>query len=270
MNEEPATPVVEPAAFKGKPDPTWLRGLAVIWRNRRATMLPIAVTQLPLAILTAAVYFYLFYEAYPTAKFDSLTEIAKGPDGMRLTVFLLVGVQSLFALIGAAATIVSVDAITKSREIRLVDALDPAFSRMGGLLAFGVMFYALVLASFAGLIVLLYFVVRFALSLQSYVLESNSPAAAIGRSWRLMKGRMLSFTGLLLAAVAFAAGLLIAFTLVLSLVAAPFGTDPSRTHELVIFSIGIVMSGVIVIPVYAHLATSTTLFYLTAKEQSGA
>ncbi len=271
MNEESAAPpaVPEQEPIK-KPDATWLRALGVMRRNPRATLLPIAVTQLPFAVLTAAVFFYLFYSRYPSAEFESFNWLSEAPNGLRLTMVSVGAAQSLFSLIGAAATMVSVSAIRLGKPIGLAQSLDPAFTRMGGLLLIGAIFYSLVLASAFGIIVLLYFLVRFGLAIQIYVVDGKTVTGSFRESWGLLRGRMFAFMGVLFATVPFAFLVLFVTTLLLSIAVAPFGTDPGRTTELVLQSGAIFVVGVLLVPIAAYVAISTTIFYLNAKEQADA
>ena len=267
MNEEANTPPA-PLALK-KPDSTWWRAVGVMRRNPRATLLPIAVTQMPFAVITAVVFFYLFNNQYPNAEFKTLDALAKGPDGVRLTVLLLGAAQTLFGLVGAAATIVAVDQISKGKTPRLADSLDPAFTRMGGLFALGTAFFLMFIGTLAGVIVLLYLLLRFGLALHAYTLEDRTVTGAFGRSWRLMKGRMLRFIGLLLTVPAVGLIVVIVSSIAIAILSLPFGTEPSRDPELIIFCVSALVGGIMAVPMYAYLATVTTLFYLSATEQTG-
>ncbi|MEO8540894.1 MAG: hypothetical protein ABI577_14225 [bacterium] len=268
MNEEATTPPALNIQPVKKPDATWLRALGLMRRNPRATLLPIAVTQLPFAVLTAVVFFYLFNNQYPNAKFDSFDWLSNAPNGIRLTMVLVGAAQSLFSLVGASATMVSVAGLIKSKPVRLAEALDPAFTRMGGLLLIGALFYGFILATAIGIIVMLYFLIRFGLALQVYMIEGTSITGALGGSWRLLRGRMLSFFGLALATVPFGLALMIVTSIVLAIAVAPFGADPGRTVDLVFQSIAILVVGIMLVPIGAFLATCTTIFYFAAKDQS--
>jgi hypothetical protein len=256
-----------PEPHRDSMDATWLRALNLIRKNPKATMWPLAVTQLPFAVATAVVFFYLFYEAYPEAEFASFDWLSDAPNGIRLTMLFLGAAQSLFSLVGAAATMVAVNGIVQARPVSLPQALDPAFTRMGGLLLLGVMFNLLMLATLIGLIVVLYFVIRLGIVLQTYVLEERTVGSAFVRSWQLMRGRMFRFMGLLLTAVPFAVVLLFVASLILSIVTAPL-TSSGRTAELIVQSIALFAVGAALVPIGAYLATSTTMFYLTAREDA--
>lgn len=270
MNDDEVTPSPPMLERAKKPDATWLRALGVMRRNPRETLLPVAVTQLPFAVLTAIAFFYLFNNRYPTAEFDSFNWLNDAPNGIRLTMVVLGGAQSLFSLVGAAATMVAVSAVVQGKPMGLAASLDPAFTRMGGLLLIGALFYGLLLASAFGIIVLLYFLIRFGLALHVYILESSSVSNSFRGSWRLLRGRMFAFAGVLLATVPFAVILLFVTTFLLSIVVAPFGTDAGRTTDLALQSAAIFLVGILLVPIAAYVAISTTIFYLNAKEQTDA
>ena len=262
MNEQP--PLVLPPPKR--PDATWLRALGVMRAHPRETLLPIAVTQLPFAVITAVVFFYLFNSRYPDAKFDSFDWINTAPNGIRLTMVIVGAAQALFSLVGGGATMVSVAGIMRDKPVSLANALDPAFTRMGGLLLIGAIFYGIILISAIGIIVMLYFLIRWGLALQVHLLEEKPLIGSLSESWRILRGRMWSFFALLLTAIPFALILLIGLSILMAIAVAPFGTDPGRDVDLIYQSVAIFAVGVALIPVAAFLATSTTLFYLSAKE----
>jgi len=268
VSEETGPPPPPPFEPVKKPDATWLRALGVMRRNPREILLPMAVTQLPFAVITAVVFFYLFNNRYPDAKFDSFDWINTAPNGIRLTMVLVGAAQSLFSLVGAGGTMVSVAAILRDKPVSLANALDPAFTRMGGLLLIGALFYGIIVISAIGIIVLLYFLVRWGLALQVYMLEDQSIGGALGGSWRLLRGRMLAFFALILATIPFALILIVAISILLAIVVAPFGTEPGRQVDLIFQSIAIFGVGVALVPIGAYLATTTTMFYLSAKESN--
>jgi hypothetical protein len=197
-----------------------------------------------------------------------LNWLGDAPGGLRLTMALLGAGQSLFSLVGAAGTMVAVEALSKGKPLGLAQSLDPAFTRMGGLLVFGAVFNVLILVSFIGLIVFLYFIARWGLAIQAHVLDGRSILGSFGLSWRLMRGRMMRFLALLLTAIPLALLLLLGTSFLFGVIASPFGTEPSRTTELLFQSIALFVVILTFIPVAAYLATSTTLFYLSARDES--
>ena len=161
----------------------------------------LAVIELPLSILGAAFYFYLYHDLYPAADFESFSRLDSSPSGLILALLLLMAVSMLFSLVGAGATIVAVRNLLEGRPVRLAESLDPAFTRMGGLLVLGAMFYLLLLATAAGIVVVLYFIIRWGLAIHALVLDGTGLGGSLKVSWRTLKGRMLRFIGVLLTGV---------------------------------------------------------------------
>ena len=85
-----------------------------------------------------------------------------------------------------------------------------------------------------------------------------------------MKGRMLRFIGILLTVPAVGLLVLVAAWIIVAILSFPFRADPSRDAELIIFCVSALVGGIVSVPMYAYLATVTTLFYHVAKEQSHA
>ena len=268
MKEEPTPPPALPPYHSRRDDDAalWLRTINLMRKNPRATLLPLALTLAPFALATGGVSSTCSMGL--NRRLSSTLELARRrPSGLRLTMALLGAGLSLFALVGAAATMVAVDALSKGKPLGLPQALDPAFSRMGGLLVFGIVFSLLLLVSSIGLIVFLYFVARWGLAIQAHVLDGKSIPGAFGSSWRLMRGRMMSFLALLLTAIPL--GLLVLFgsSFIFEAIASPFGSNPTRTTELLFRSLAmfvlILTSSRSLLP-----RDSTTLFHLSARETS--
>ncbi len=231
-------------------------------------MLPLTVVQIPLGIIGAIVYFYLYHDAYPKADFESFNRFEDSPSGLILALVLMTATYLLFSLVGAAATIVAVRAILEKKPARLAEALDPAFTRMGGLLLLGSLFYLMFLASAAGIVVVVYLIIRWGLAVHAHVLEGTPISGSLGTSWRMLRGRMLRFTGVLLTAIPVGLVLFFAASLVVAIALAPFSIEPSRTTTLVAQSLGILVFGFVAVPTGAYMAAATTIFYISAKEES--
>lgn len=231
-------------------------------------LLPIAVVQIPLGTLSAIFYFVLYREGYPDADIDSFNRTEGSPGGLLFSLLLMSAAYLLFSLVGAAATIVAARATLEGKPVALAEALDPAFTRMGGLLILGALFYVLAVATVVGVILLLYVMIRWGLAVHVFILEGTSVSGALGGSWRLLRGRMLHFTGVLLTAIPVAAGVFFAATIVLALFLTPFSVDPGRTGTLVAQSIGIALMGFALIPTTAYMGAATTIVYVSWKEQS--
>src|SRR4029079_14301486 len=138
VNEAPAVETAAGRAAPPRPVATWRRASQLIRAYPEETILPLLVTQLPLAFLNAGAYFFLFYKAFPDAEYDQFNFVKDAPPGLIFGLLLTNAVYSLFSLVGVAATIVSVKAAPGGRPLSLSQSLDPAFTRMGGLLALGV------------------------------------------------------------------------------------------------------------------------------------
>jgi len=263
----PEEPTVPAPPIKTKSGPTWRQAIRLVRANKRATMLPLAVIQMPLGIIGAPIYFYLYHNAFPDSDFESFNRFENSPSELILSLILMTAVYLLFSLVGAAATIVAVKGIIDGKPKRLAEALDPAFTRMGGLLVLGAFFYFMFLATATGIVVVLYLIIRWGLAVHAHVLEETTVSGSLGKSWRLLRGRMVRFTGVLLTAVPIALILFFAASLLFAIALAPFSVDPGRTTNLVAQSLGILVFGIVAVPTGAYLATATTIFYLAAKEE---
>jgi hypothetical protein len=141
---------------------------------------------------------------------------------------------------------------------------------MGGLLVLGAIFYGLLLGTAAGVILLPYFIIRWGLAVHAHILDGAGIGRSLGTSWRLLRGRMLRFTGLLLTGIPVSLACFTVATIVFSIALAPFGADPGRTTTLAAQSAGFLVAAAVAIPTLAYLAAATTLFYLSAQEESRA
>ena len=165
---------------------------ALVTHHPREAMLPLVVIQIPVAILTGAVLAVLLLTVFGDQ------EINTNDGGQLLALLLVSGTQALFAQVARGSTIVSLAGVIRGQPLTLTQALDPAFSRMGGLLALVVLVSAGVLISFVtliGLVLLPYMILRFALAFEAFMLEDLGPWPALRRSWELMRGHMLRMLG---------------------------------------------------------------------------
>ena len=272
MNEEAGAATIEapPTVAAPKPKRTWRKALDLVWHNKKATMLPLVVTQVPLAVIGGAVYFYLYYQAYPDADFESFRRFESAPSGLIFTIIIVSTVYLLFSMVGGAASVVGARNIIQRKPVKLAESLDPAFTRMGGLLVLGAVFYGLLLGTAAGIILLPYFIVRWGLAVHAHILEGTGIGGSLGASWRMLRGRMLRFTGLLLTGLPVSLACFTVATIVFSIALAPFGADPGRSTTLAAQSAGFLVAAAVAIPTLAYLAAATTLFYLSAQEETRA
>jgi hypothetical protein len=225
-----------------------------------------AVFQVPLVVLIAAAYFYLYHEAYPTADFESFNRFEDSPSGLVLSLILMTAIYLFLSLVATGATIVAVKAVIDRKPRNLVEALDPAFTRMGGLLFIGGILYAVVLGTVAGIVVLVYFLLRWGLAVHAHLLDGTGVFGSLGASWRALRGNMLRFTGVVLTVIPVALILFTVGSIVFAIGLAPFSTDPGRTTSLIAQSLSALLLGFVAIPTGAYFAAATTIFYLSVKE----
>lgn len=267
----PQPPVMPPPTFAAPVAPSLYRqAWRIVRTNRRETMLPLLFTEFPVAIALAIATFVLYHEIYPDIQFGTVSEIAEDPAGLLLSLLVMNGVYWLFSLVGLAATAFAANGIIAGKPVGLAASLDPAFTRMGGLLGLGFTYYGFLIILAFGIIPVLFFIIRFGLALHAFIIDGQPLGQALRTSWSLLRRRMLKFTGMLLVLSAIAFGAMLAVVLVLSLITAPFiGTEPSRTDELVIISALIAGAGIAVVPLGAFMITTMTLYYLREKKESG-
>jgi len=227
-----------------------------------------AVFQAPLAIVIAASYFYLYHEAYPTADFESFNRFEDAPSGLVLSLIIVTAVYLFLTLVGTGATIVAAKTALEGRPVKLVEALDPAFTKMGGLLLIGAILYVVVLGTVAGIVVLVYFLFRWGLAVHAHLLDGTGVLGSLGVSWRALRGNMWRFVGVSLTTIPVAVVMFTAGSIVFAIGLAPFSTDPGRTASLVAQSLSALLLGVVAIPTGAYFAAATTIFYLSVKEPS--
>lgn len=272
MNPESASTATlpPPPPTAPAPKPTWRQALLLLREHPRETLLPMAVFQLPLTVLVAGAYFYLYYEAYPSADFESLRQFEGAPSGLILSLILMTAIYLFLSLVGTGATIVAVRTVLDRRPARLVESLDPAFTRMGALLTIGAVFYVMVLGIAAFIVILLYPLFRWGLAVHALLLEGSGVGGALGTSWRLLRGNLLRFTAVALSAIPVGIVVFTAASVVFAIGLAPFGADPGRTGSLVAQSLSMLLLGIVATPTGAYFAAATTIFYLSLKEQSRA
>lgn len=248
--------------------PIWRQSYQLLNSFPRPLLLPLMVTQLPATIIASAAYFTLLWRIFPEVDYQGVPQLDEQPRNYMLSLFIINGAFWLFTLVGIAGTIVATRAASEGEALTLSAALDPGFTRLGGLLVLGAVFLGLTLATLVGVIVLIYVAWRFGLAIQQYVLGESGVYGALGRSWLLMRGRMLRFAGMLLSLAPLslavvAAGLLLAGLAILPLAA----LEPSRLTELAASSIGATVIGIFAVPVSAYIAVATTLFYINVRSE---
>jgi hypothetical protein len=247
------------------------RAYQVLRDQPRATLLPLVVTQAPLAVAASVAYFVLFFNLYGDIEFDSFEPLRSGPDGLKLSLLVVNAIYLLFTAVGLAATITAVNAVLSGRPLGLAAALDPSFTRMGGLLALGIVFQLMFALTIAGAIVLLYVIFRFALAFHVYMLENAGIWPSLRRSWSLLRRGVLRFIGAMVVPGLAVLGVFLAAFIVLTIAAVPFAAeDAGRTQRLIVSAVELALLGIIAAPCGAYFAAVTTLLYRDIKERADA
>ncbi|WP_133117603.1 hypothetical protein [Tepidiforma thermophila] len=237
------------------------RVIATAWdlvtSRPKEVLLPVAAVEVPVSVVAALV----IAGALSTVLRDVALD---GQDRGYLALLLIVGAgQALFAQVAHGAAIVSIAAVLRGKPVPLAGALDPAFTRMGGLLALLVILVAmsvLLALTIIGLVLLPYLVVRLALAHQAFMLEGRSPFAALGRSWALMRGHMLRMLGVMLLTFLIFLGPAILISALDGLVAG------SRGVQVALQALVSVVQGVLAVPLVAFASATTTVFYLNLED----
>ncbi|MGH2633066.1 MAG: hypothetical protein ACRDG3_06615 [Tepidiformaceae bacterium] len=243
--------------------------LRLVRQNRRQTLLPLAVTMMPFIWFAAIAEFVLLNNVYTDSPYDSIAAvIEKAPPGLQATLAGVSWILALFSLVGFAATIVAVRGVMEGRKVPLAQALDPAFTRMGGLFALGAIAFALwMLAALLAVTVIgtafvLFVMLRLSLSVHAFMLEGTRVLDSCRVTWRLARGHMFRVLGLFLATLPI--GLIAVFCALIAavIVTIPFApASPGRQGTLVIGALGVSVAGIVLVPFVAFVAAATTMLY---------
>ena len=102
-------------------------------------MLPLAVIQFPLALAVAVLTIGLYLTAFEDQPVEAMQDAVTAGTGAPLFLFLATtAAQALFSQVARGAAILSIAGEINHRPLSLTGALDPAFTRMGALLALAV------------------------------------------------------------------------------------------------------------------------------------
>jgi hypothetical protein len=247
--------------------PTWRQAYRLINRYRKSLLLPLLVTQLPGMLLLAVGYFIVLNQAFPEVDYQRVPNLQEDPSNYVLTLLVLNGVAWMFTLVGVAATLVATRSAIDGEATSLSSALDPGFTRLGGLIALGVVLLGITLATVAGIIVLIYVLWRIGLVLHWYVLGDRGVYGSLGRSWLSLRGQMLRFAGMLISLVPIVAAVIGIAFLATVIAILPFAfVEQGRTTELLSRSVGASIFGVFMVPISAYIAVATTIFYLNLRD----
>ncbi len=245
--------------------------LALMRDHPRETMAPLALTQGPVAAVTVLAGIALYATAFAGEPYPD-GGLAGASGGAPLAALVtLQAAAAVLGLVGAGATIVSVAALAKGRPIGLREAFDPAFTRLGRLIALaaillvaGVLLAALMTlqaaAAVVGLAALPFLLPRVAVAFQALMLEDAGPLEALRRSWRLTHGHMLRLLGILIAAIVILAAIAFLAPTV------PGPEEAGRGARMAIDAAIQALQTGLFIPAGAFAHGAVTLYYLRIRE----
>lgn len=244
--------------------------------NAKAIMLPMAVIQIPLAVLGAVVPWALYATVYSKElhPFDAQA-LADGPRGLLFALVVVAWVWIMFLALGFNSTILAVRDARKGVRKPLAELLDPSFTHLGGLLVIAIggagLWFAILATSITILapLVLTFAALRLALTFHSFALHEARPRVALAESWTVMRGNVIRLLGLLLGTLPGILVVLVAGSLALVVVSIPFAIiGDGRGPTLAANAVGTVVLAVVLIPIFCYVATATTLFYLHLTERT--
>lgn len=236
---------------------------ALVRAHPRTILLPMAAITVPLAFIIAAVNAGLFLSVWSDDEVVSIaTMTAETRRPVMFGLIVLVAAEVLFAQVARAATIVALAGVIRGREPVLAEALDPAFTRLGGLLALIVIIaiiFGVTLVTVIGILALPYLMLRLGLAFDTYMIEGLGPWQALARSWALMRGNMLRMLALIVL------GVLCVMPVVLALSTIEAVIGGSRTAQLLLVAAFSVVQSAVLVPVVAFLTACTTLYYFKTR-----
>lgn len=226
-------------------------------------MLPQAAIAIPVAVAAALATMFVFLSAFPEEDVNLVASFSSEASGAALfAMAVIVAAEALFAQVARGATIVAVANAARGKPLPLVESLDPAFTRLGGLVALVLVLGAIGALAFitiVGIILLPYVIFRLALVFDTYMLEGVGVNQALRRSWQVMSGNMIRLVGVIALSILVALPVLLLFSLL--------GTtgEGNRTAQILVVAVLGVVRGAVFVPFVAFLTACTTLYYLKAK-----
>lgn len=240
----------------------------LVARNPANVLGPLFVIQLPIACITAGTTAVLYLTAFSDREVVAPADILSQGDRQQLFTWIVAAaVDGLFALVARGATIVAIAGVARGRPGTLTAALDPAFTRLGGLILLILIIgagSAALFASVIGIPILILLAIRLGLAFDTFMLEGRMPLSAIGASWNITSGHTLRLAGAMILG-------LLAIAPVIVFASALAGiTGEGRTAEVITIAlIGIVQTAILM-PAVAVFTAVTTLFYLNLKANADA
>lgn len=266
MNSPAAAPAAGPVPVVGTVRQAW----QLIVSFPRQTLLPMFAIEVTVACISAVVTAILYLTTFDGQNVWLPGDAVTGRAGPVFAYFALGAFELLFAQVARGATVIAVAEAHAGRRVPLPELLDPAFTRMGGLLAlaivtYGIIFLGIVLSvTIIGALIALFIFVRWSLVFEVFMLDGASVGGALAGSWAMMRGSMLRYLGVLL--VAFGLALLPLVGISLLQLAVGGGHDTA----VIVTAIVTAAQGVLVVPLLVFFTAVTTLFYLGLKERKEA
>lgn len=242
-----------------------LRAALALMRDRpRETIAPLALVQGPITAVTILAGVALYATALADEPWPD-GGLAGASGGAPLAVLVtLQAAAAVLGLVGAGATIVSVAALAQGRPVALREAFDPAFTRLGRLIALAAILLAggVVLAlTVVGLAAIPFLAPRVAVAFQAIMLEDAGPLQALRRSWRLTHGHMLRLLAILILSIVILAAIAFLAPTV------PGPEEAGRAARMAIDAALQLLQAALFIPAGAFAHGAVTLYYLRIREE---
>ena len=234
---------------------------------------PLAVVQLPLAILGAVIPWVLYQTTYSGEQdIFNAQALVDGPRGLLFAFTLVFLVWGMFLLVGVGASGLAANSVLRGVHRTLPEYLDPPFTKLGGLFLLGMVLIGLyVVALIVSVTVVLPFVVAWVMlrlfaMFHFYLVDDLPPGAAMRASWALLRGNVLRLIAVLAGSLPIVLGVMFVAFVALIIVSIPFTIAGSgRNVELAASATGTVIWAMLMVPAVAYVATVLTVFFETLK-----
>lgn len=267
MNQPPAPPARQPSP-RVPVLATVREALLLIRDFPRETLAPMFAVEAPVALISALVTAILYVTVFRNEPVHAAGELLdKGAGGPLFAFLAVTAFELLFAQVARGATIVGVAAARRGEHLPLAQLLDPAFTRMGGLLMLAVVTSIIGVVGVAlsvtiiGALLAIFIFIRWAVAFETYMLEGQRVFGALAESWARMRGSMLRYLGVLLVSL----GVVVLPFFAISMLQLAVGG--SRSQEIATTAVVTALQGILVVPLLAFLTAVTTVFYFNLKEQ---
>lgn len=253
-------------------------GRALFSANAVEITAPLAMVQLPLAVLGAVIPWVLYQTTYSDQQdLFNAQALLDGPRGLLFAFTLVFFVWGMFILVGIGASMVAVSSVRRGSHLRLPEYLDPPFTKLGGLFLLGMTLIGLyVCGLIVSVTVVLPLVVgwvtlRLAAMFYFQLVDNLPPGAAMRASWNLLRGNVVRLLGVVVGSLPIVLGMMFVAFVALIIVSIPFTlAGDSRNVELAASVVGTIVWAMLTVPAMAYLATTTTVFFETLKGRTDA